>query len=168
MLPRRVVKRKHETMTSRTVFCGCNLRFSCCFYSIDETLCKDIVSQELPWFNATDWVRTCKKLRCFFSLRLKKDSRIKNQDGVMDLVWTWLNLHFTPACTNYPPPLLSVFHCSKCGTLPPESCFFSLICSTGSFMGKNQCSSIHTDVLYIAVVLFYTCLTCWLNEALCT
>uniref|UniRef100_A0A3Q4IG42 CWH43-like N-terminal domain-containing protein n=1 Tax=Neolamprologus brichardi TaxID=32507 RepID=A0A3Q4IG42_NEOBR len=22
----------------------------------------------------------------------------------------------------------------KCGTLPPESCFFSLICSTGSFM----------------------------------
>ncbi|XP_039643537.1 transmembrane protein 150A-like isoform X2 [Perca fluviatilis] len=23
---------------------------------------------------------------------------------------------------------------SKCGTLPPESCFFSLICSTGSFM----------------------------------
>lgn len=26
--------------------------------------------------------------------------------------------------------------CSKCGTLPPESCFFSLICSTGSFMGE--------------------------------
>ncbi|NXJ34504.1 T150A protein, partial [Ciconia maguari] len=25
---------------------------------------------------------------------------------------------------------------SKCGTLPPESCFFSLICSLGSFMGK--------------------------------
>uniref|UniRef100_A0A3Q0S2J3 CWH43-like N-terminal domain-containing protein n=1 Tax=Amphilophus citrinellus TaxID=61819 RepID=A0A3Q0S2J3_AMPCI len=23
---------------------------------------------------------------------------------------------------------------SKCGSLPPESCFFSLICSTGSFM----------------------------------
>ncbi|TNN75233.1 Transmembrane protein 150A [Liparis tanakae] len=23
---------------------------------------------------------------------------------------------------------------TKCGTLPPESCFFSLICSTGSFM----------------------------------
>ncbi|MED6294165.1 hypothetical protein AMECASPLE_018539 [Ameca splendens] len=23
---------------------------------------------------------------------------------------------------------------SKCGTLPPESCFFSLICSTGAFM----------------------------------
>ncbi|XP_074475061.1 transmembrane protein 150A-like isoform X1 [Sebastes fasciatus] len=23
---------------------------------------------------------------------------------------------------------------SKCGTLPPESCFFSLVCSTGSFM----------------------------------
>uniref|UniRef100_A0A3Q1GJU5 Transmembrane protein 150A-like n=1 Tax=Acanthochromis polyacanthus TaxID=80966 RepID=A0A3Q1GJU5_9TELE len=28
---------------------------------------------------------------------------------------------------------------SKCGTLPPESCFFSLICSTGSFMGECQC-----------------------------
>uniref|UniRef100_A0A671TEB7 Zgc:154058 n=1 Tax=Sinocyclocheilus anshuiensis TaxID=1608454 RepID=A0A671TEB7_9TELE len=27
-----------------------------------------------------------------------------------------------------------VLICSKCGTLPPESCFFSLICSTGSFM----------------------------------
>uniref|UniRef100_A0A3P9NMI1 Transmembrane protein 150A-like n=1 Tax=Poecilia reticulata TaxID=8081 RepID=A0A3P9NMI1_POERE len=26
------------------------------------------------------------------------------------------------------------FCCSKCGTLPPESCFFSLICSTGAFM----------------------------------
>lgn len=26
--------------------------------------------------------------------------------------------------------------CSKCGALPPESCFFSLICSLGSFMGK--------------------------------
>ncbi|NXU76493.1 T150A protein, partial [Oreotrochilus melanogaster] len=26
---------------------------------------------------------------------------------------------------------------SKCGTLPPESCFFSLICSLGSFMGKS-------------------------------
>ncbi|XP_009887132.1 PREDICTED: transmembrane protein 150A [Charadrius vociferus] len=25
---------------------------------------------------------------------------------------------------------------SKCGSLPPESCFFSLICSLGSFMGK--------------------------------
>lgn len=25
---------------------------------------------------------------------------------------------------------------SKCGTLPPESCFFSLICSLDSFMGK--------------------------------
>ncbi|NXQ94068.1 T150A protein, partial [Sagittarius serpentarius] len=25
---------------------------------------------------------------------------------------------------------------SKCGTLPPESCFFSLICSLGSFMGE--------------------------------
>lgn len=28
--------------------------------------------------------------------------------------------------------------CSKCGALPPESCFFSLICSTGSFMGKPR------------------------------
>ncbi|KAL6487326.1 hypothetical protein MHYP_G00039520 [Metynnis hypsauchen] len=25
----------------------------------------------------------------------------------------------------------------KCGTLPPESCFFSLICSTGSFMSQK-------------------------------
>lgn len=33
--------------------------------------------------------------------------------------------------------------CSKCGTLPPESCFFSLICSTGSFMGKMSCA--HTQ-----------------------
>uniref|UniRef100_A0A8D0LA81 CWH43-like N-terminal domain-containing protein n=1 Tax=Sphenodon punctatus TaxID=8508 RepID=A0A8D0LA81_SPHPU len=29
--------------------------------------------------------------------------------------------------------LLSSFH-SKCGTFPPESCFFSLICTLGSFM----------------------------------
>lgn len=28
------------------------------------------------------------------------------------------------------------FPCSKCGTFPPESCFFSLICSLGSFMGE--------------------------------
>ncbi|XP_068592890.1 uncharacterized protein [Cebidichthys violaceus] len=27
---------------------------------------------------------------------------------------------------------------SKCGTLPPESCFFSLICSTGSFMAPRK------------------------------
>ncbi|KFV06072.1 Transmembrane protein 150A, partial [Pterocles gutturalis] len=27
---------------------------------------------------------------------------------------------------------------SKCGTLPPESCFFSLICSLGSFMGAGH------------------------------
>ncbi|XP_037319988.1 transmembrane protein 150A-like isoform X2 [Pungitius pungitius] len=32
-------------------------------------------------------------------------------------------------CTLDDIPLIS-----KCGTLPPESCFFSLICSTGSFM----------------------------------
>nr|XP_040033099.1 transmembrane protein 150A-like [Gasterosteus aculeatus aculeatus] len=32
-------------------------------------------------------------------------------------------------CTPDNIPLIS-----KCGTLPPESCFFSLICSTGSFM----------------------------------
>ncbi|XP_026171713.1 transmembrane protein 150A-like isoform X2 [Mastacembelus armatus] len=32
-------------------------------------------------------------------------------------------------CTLENIPLIS-----KCGTLPPESCFFSLICSTGSFM----------------------------------
>ncbi|XP_056616840.1 transmembrane protein 150A-like [Triplophysa dalaica] len=32
-------------------------------------------------------------------------------------------------CTLENVPLIS-----KCGTLPPESCFFSLICSTGSFM----------------------------------
>ncbi|XP_036402765.1 transmembrane protein 150A isoform X2 [Megalops cyprinoides] len=32
-------------------------------------------------------------------------------------------------CTLDHVPLIS-----KCGTLPPESCFFSLICSTGSFM----------------------------------
>uniref|UniRef100_A0A3B5PSX8 Zgc:154058 n=1 Tax=Xiphophorus maculatus TaxID=8083 RepID=A0A3B5PSX8_XIPMA len=32
-------------------------------------------------------------------------------------------------CTLDNVPLIS-----KCGTLPPESCFFSLICSTGSFM----------------------------------
>uniref|UniRef100_A0AAY5KSI6 CWH43-like N-terminal domain-containing protein n=1 Tax=Esox lucius TaxID=8010 RepID=A0AAY5KSI6_ESOLU len=32
-----------------------------------------------------------------------------------------------------PHPLLAPFS-SKCGTLPPESCFFSLICSTGSFI----------------------------------
>ncbi|XP_078794040.1 transmembrane protein 150A isoform X2 [Oryzias latipes] len=32
-------------------------------------------------------------------------------------------------CTLDNVPLIS-----KCGTLPPESCFFSLVCSTGSFM----------------------------------
>lgn len=31
--------------------------------------------------------------------------------------------------------LLSL-RCSKCGTLPPESCLFSLICCTSSFMGE--------------------------------
>lgn len=36
--------------------------------------------------------------------------------------------------------------CSKCGTLPPESCFFSLICSTGSFMGKASCA--HADLTH--------------------
>ncbi|XP_059421528.1 transmembrane protein 150A-like [Carassius carassius] len=35
----------------------------------------------------------------------------------------------TMCCTLDNVPLIS-----KCGTLPPESCFFSLICSTGSFM----------------------------------
>ncbi|KAF4090251.1 hypothetical protein AMELA_G00049780 [Ameiurus melas] len=35
----------------------------------------------------------------------------------------------TLCCTLDNVPLIS-----KCGTLPPESCFFSLICSTGSFM----------------------------------
>ncbi|MCJ8730675.1 hypothetical protein PDJAM_G00187180 [Pangasius djambal] len=35
----------------------------------------------------------------------------------------------TLCCTLDHVPLIS-----KCGTLPPESCFFSLICSTGSFM----------------------------------
>ncbi|ROK15797.1 Transmembrane protein 150A [Anabarilius grahami] len=35
----------------------------------------------------------------------------------------------TLCCTLENVPLIS-----KCGTLPPESCFFSLICSTGSFM----------------------------------
>uniref|UniRef100_A0A3B3BA60 Transmembrane protein 150A-like n=1 Tax=Oryzias melastigma TaxID=30732 RepID=A0A3B3BA60_ORYME len=35
-------------------------------------------------------------------------------------------------CTLDNVPLIS-----KCGTLPPESCFFSLVCSTGSFMGSR-------------------------------
>uniref|UniRef100_A0A4W5QI15 Zgc:154058 n=1 Tax=Hucho hucho TaxID=62062 RepID=A0A4W5QI15_9TELE len=35
----------------------------------------------------------------------------------------------TLCCTLDNVPLIS-----KCGTLPPESCFFSLICSAGSFM----------------------------------
>ncbi|XP_068597717.1 transmembrane protein 150A-like [Brachionichthys hirsutus] len=35
----------------------------------------------------------------------------------------------TLCCTLDNVPLIS-----KCGTLPPESCFFSLLCSTGSFM----------------------------------
>lgn len=36
-----------------------------------------------------------------------------------------------------PPSALLCSHRSKCGTLPPESCFFSLVCSTGSFMGES-------------------------------
>uniref|UniRef100_A0A672J8A6 CWH43-like N-terminal domain-containing protein n=1 Tax=Salarias fasciatus TaxID=181472 RepID=A0A672J8A6_SALFA len=34
-----------------------------------------------------------------------------------------------PCCTLDHVPLIS-----KCGALPPESCFFSLICSTGAFL----------------------------------
>lgn len=35
-----------------------------------------------------------------------------------------------------PHLFLCILSYSKCGALPPESCFFSLICNTGSFMGK--------------------------------
>lgn len=41
--------------------------------------------------------------------------------------------------------------CSKCGALPPESCFFSLICSIGSFMGKADTHT-HTKT----VLSFFT------------
>lgn len=49
--------------------------------------------------------------------------------------------------------------CSKCGTLPPESCFFSLICSTGSFMGKASCADTdltHTDTHTMSQLLIST------------
>lgn len=42
----------------------------------------------------------------------------------------------TPQCTLSEDFVGLVCPHSKCGTLPPESCFFSLICSLGSFMGK--------------------------------
>lgn len=43
-------------------------------------------------------------------------------------------------------PYFCVLSCSKCGTLPPESCFFSLICSTGSFMGKTSHYVVHKHI----------------------
>lgn len=43
--------------------------------------------------------------------------------------------------------------CSKCGALPPESCFFSLICNTGSFMGKTLPTHTHTTFIDIIRLL---------------
>ncbi|KAG9346175.1 hypothetical protein JZ751_007998 [Albula glossodonta] len=40
----------------------------------------------------------------------------------------------------------------KCGTLPPESCFFSLICSTGSFIVVEERSSVSGST----AILFHT------------
>ncbi|XP_051897445.1 transmembrane protein 150A-like isoform X3 [Pristis pectinata] len=34
---------------------------------------------------------------------------------------------------------------SKCGTLPPESCLFSLICNIGSFMGDGETPEVFTE-----------------------
>lgn len=107
--------------------------------------------------------------------------------GVMDLTWTLQELDWTctlaywscrPARTNYPSSPLC-FHCSKCGTLPPESCFFSLICSTGSFMGEYQYrfsffSQMNFYKPFIHFLFFFTSTHIyptyfsWLNEALCT
>ncbi|KAL6101879.1 uncharacterized protein ACO6RY_17032 [Pungitius sinensis] len=54
------------------------------------------------------------------------DNWLYNQSCEEDL---YLQSGPTLCCTLDNVPLIS-----KCGTLPPESCFFSLICSTGSFM----------------------------------
>ncbi|XP_051946081.1 transmembrane protein 150A-like [Xyrauchen texanus] len=54
------------------------------------------------------------------------DNWMYNQSCEMDLP---LQRGPTLCCTLDNVPLIS-----KCGTLPPESCFFSLICSTGSFI----------------------------------
>ncbi|XP_073776119.1 transmembrane protein 150A-like isoform X6 [Danio rerio] len=54
------------------------------------------------------------------------DNWMYNQSCEEDLV---MQRGPTLCCTLDNVPLIS-----KCGTLPPESCFFSLICSTGSFM----------------------------------
>lgn len=70
-----------------------------------------------------------------------------------------------PTLTTPSSPLC--FLCSKCGTLPPESCFFSLICSTGSFMGECQHSSIQTENVPTCAHIQPTC-SPGLNEALCT
>ncbi|XP_067344971.1 transmembrane protein 150A-like isoform X5 [Channa argus] len=48
--------------------------------------------------------------------------------GCSQNLWT-----FKYAMALYNQHVCPVHNC-KCGTLPPESCFFSLICSTGSFM----------------------------------
>ncbi|XP_060781745.1 transmembrane protein 150A-like isoform X1 [Neoarius graeffei] len=59
----------------------------------------------------------------------------------------------TLCCTLDNVPLIS-----KCGTLPPESCFFSLICSTGSFM-------VMVIVLLHYAYVIERCQNCVLNTA---
>ncbi|XP_020326845.1 transmembrane protein 150A [Oncorhynchus kisutch] len=54
------------------------------------------------------------------------DNWLYNQSCDKEL---YLQIGPTLCCTLDNVPLIS-----KCGTLPPESCFFSLICSAGSFM----------------------------------
>ncbi|XP_021254721.1 transmembrane protein 150A isoform X1 [Numida meleagris] len=51
-----------------------------------------------------------------------------------------------PCCTLDHIPLVS-----KCGTLPPESCFFSLICSLGSFM--DRCC-LHPAVILVGLLRY--------------
>ncbi|XP_056290933.1 transmembrane protein 150A-like isoform X1 [Pseudoliparis swirei] len=85
-----------------------------------------------------DWnVKGCDMLRnslfhCGYAMALYNqhvcpvDNWLYNQSCEEDL---YLQSGPTLCCTLDNVPLIS-----KCGTLPPESCFFSLICSTGSFM----------------------------------
>lgn len=83
------------------------------------------------------------KIKCWLNVSHWAGSlgQLESQTGVTVGHWWALDLTelaLTPPPPVTPTPVLHLSVCSKCGTLPPESCVFSLICSTGSFMGEFQ------------------------------
>ncbi|KAG7216351.1 hypothetical protein INR49_021756 [Caranx melampygus] len=78
--------------------------------AVEDGMSEDVTCCATLSFTMGDWVGV----------------RLYNQSCEEEL---YLQSGPTLCCTLDNVPLIS-----KCGTLPPESCFFSLICSTGSFM----------------------------------